>query len=148
MPAHMDALATALRHAGRDDEAAAMVVRAAAGWAELRTRFPEAAVGHALAHELQHGDPARALALARTDAAARPGGDAQVALAAAHLAAGRPTDARAIVERVLATPYRTTRLHRVAAQAYATVGQVEAAQAQLADCKSIDPSCSERAHTH
>lgn len=148
MAQHMDALATAYRHAGRETEAAQMVQRAAAGWAELRARYPEAAMGHGLAHELQHGDPQTAVELAEANVAARPGGDAQVALATAYLAAGRPTDALAVVRRTLATPYRTARLHRVAAQAFAGLGDPAAAMRHRALCIAINPSCEAQPHTH
>ena len=148
MAQHMDALAAAIRHAGRDAEIAELVQRAGAIWNEMRTRFPEAVLGHGLDHALQHGDAQDAVALAEANVAVRPGGDARVALVTAYLAAGRPTDARALVREILATPYRTARLHRVAAQAFAALGEPEAAAEQLAMCRAMNPSCETQQHSH
>jgi Tfp pilus assembly protein PilF len=105
-------------------------------------------MGHGLAHQLQYGTPVRALELAQANYAARPGGDAQVALARAHLAANRPADALELVQRALATPYRTAALHHVAAEAHTALGHTDAAEEQLRLCSAINPSYDGQDHTH
>lgn len=146
LPQHMDALAKARRHAG--ENADELIAKAGAIWAELFERMPSAAIGHGLEHELAFGDPQRAVELAEANHAARPGGDAKVALARAYVAAGRPADALAIVRDTLATPYRTAGLHRVAMDAHTALGETSAAAEQLALCVAINPSCESQTHTH
>lgn len=146
MPQHMDALALARRHAGQS--VGDLVERAGAIWTDWRERWPEAAMGHGLEHELQFGSPQRAVALAEANHAARPGGDASVALARAYLAANRASDALARIDRVLATPYRTAALHRVAAEVHVALGDPTAAAAALEQCRAINPACDARTHAH
>ncbi|MFO0635258.1 MAG: hypothetical protein U0168_20615 [Nannocystaceae bacterium] len=148
LPQHLDALATAYRHAGDEVRAAALAQQAGRGWDALAEGFPEAAMGHAIEHELQHGEPARALALAQANVALRPGGDAQVALARALLAVGRSRDAVDVIDRVLATRYRTAALHRVAEQVFAAAGRSDDAAAQRQACLAIDPACAAALHSH
>jgi tetratricopeptide (TPR) repeat protein len=146
LPQHLDALAKARRHAGQDADL--LVAQAGAKWAELFARMPSAAIGHGLEHELEFGDPARAVELAEANHAARPSGDAKVLLARAYLAAGRADDALAIVRAALATKYRTAGLYRVAADAHTALGETTAAAEQLALCVAINPSCESTTHTH
>jgi tetratricopeptide (TPR) repeat protein len=146
MPQHMDALALARRHAGQD--IGDLVERAGGRWADWFARWPEAAMGHGLEHELQFGEPVRAVELAEANHAARPGGDAKVALARAYLVAKRPADALAQARIALATPYRTVALHRVAADAHAALGETAAAAEELARCVAINPSCEAQQHSH
>lgn len=148
LPQHMDALASAYRHAGEPEKAEPVIERARSLWDEQLERFPESAMGHGLAHHLQYGPAVRALELAEANYAARPGGDAQVALARAYLAAGKITDALAVAQRALATPYRTAALHHVAAQAHAALGETTAAEEQLALGKAKNPSYDGQDHTH
>ncbi len=146
LPQHLDALARARRHAGRD--ATDAIDRAAAMWAERLERWPEAAMGHAIENALLRDDTARAVELAEANHALRPGGDAKVALARAYLAAGRPQDALSIARAALRTAYRTAALHRVAADAHTALGDVDAAAEQRARWMELDPSCSAQAHAH
>lgn len=148
LPQHMDALAGLYRHKGDPQKAEALIARAAARWDEQLARFPESAVGHALQHHLQFGAPARALELALANHAARPGGDAKVALASAYLKMGQPAEALAVAEQALATPYRTARLHDVAAKAHAALGDTKAAEAQIALCYAINPMYTSEEHAH
>lgn len=148
LPQHIDALASLYRHTGRPQEAERLIAQAAAKWDQQLARFPEAAMGHALQHHLQFGDPARALELALANHAARPGGDAQVSLARAHLKAGQPAEALAVLERALASPYRTARLHDVAAQTYLALGRTTEADEQTALCKAMNPWYSRDDHSH
>lgn len=148
LPQHMDALAGLYRHTGRPREADELVARAAARWQHYLARLPEAAIGHALQHYLQFGPPEHALELALADAAARPGGDAQVALARAYLQVGRPADALAVAEKLLASPYRSARLHDVAAKAHAALGHAAEAERQVELCLAINPRYTADDHAH
>jgi tetratricopeptide (TPR) repeat protein len=148
LPQHMDALALAYRHAGRESEAQDLIVRAAERWEQQLARFPESAMGHALAHQLQFGTAAKAVELALANHAVRPGGDAEVALARALLKAGRADEALVAAERALATPYRSAGLHDVAAKAHAALGHAAAAEEQLALRGGVNPSYTGDEHTH
>ncbi|MBL8969061.1 MAG: tetratricopeptide repeat protein [Myxococcales bacterium] len=148
LPQHMDALASLYRHTGRAQEAVELILRAGDRWAQQIARFPESAMGHGLQHELEFGAPERALELALANVAARPGGDAQVALARVYLQLGRNAEALAVAEQVLATPYRTARLHDVAAKAHAALGHTAAAEEQTALCLAINPSYTSDEHSH
>jgi len=148
LPQHMDALAGLYRHTGEPQRAEALIARAAASWEQQLARFPEAAMGHALQHYLQFGPPERALELALANHAVRPGGDAQVSLAQAYLQAGQPADALAVVERALGSPYRTARLHDVAAKAHAALGHKAAAEDQISLLIAINPRYSSDDHSH
>lgn len=148
LPQHMDALASLYRHTGRPQEAGELIAQAAAKWEQQLARFPEAAMGHALNHHLQFGTPARALELALANHATRPGGDAQVSLARAYLKAEQPAEALTVVERALASPYRTARLHDVAAQTYIALGRTREADEQVALCKAMNPWYSSDDHSH
>jgi tetratricopeptide (TPR) repeat protein len=148
LPQLMDALASAYQHAGEPQKAQELLVRSAALWEEQLSRLPEAAMGHGLQHHLQFGTPARALELAKANYAARPGGEAQVALARAYLKAGSPAEALELAQRALATPYRTAGLHDVAAQAYAALGKSVEAQEQLELRAAINPAYQGQEHSH
>ena len=148
LPQHMDALASLYRHKGAPEQAEALIERSAARWEQQLRRFPESAMGHALQHHLEFGTPERALELALANEALRPGGEAQVSLARAYLRAGQPTEALAVIERVLATPYRTARLHDIAAKVYTAVGDTAAAQAQLSLRLAVNPRFTSNDHSH
>jgi tetratricopeptide (TPR) repeat protein len=148
LPQHMDALAGLYRHMGEPERAAELIARAGARWDQQIARLPESAMGHGLQHHLQFGTPERALELALANHAVRPGGDAQVALARAYLQAGQPAEALAVAERALATPYRTARLHDVAAKAHAALGHTAAAEDQASLRLAINPWYSSDDHSH
>ncbi len=148
LPQHMDALASLYRHTGATQKADEMIARAAARWDQQLARLPEAAMGHSLEHELEFGTPQRALELALANHKARPGGDAQVLLARAYLQAGQPAEALAVVERTLASPYRTARLHDVAARAYTALGRTAEAEQQAELRLAINPQFSSNDHSH
>ncbi|MCY0987043.1 hypothetical protein OV203_07910 [Nannocystis sp. ILAH1] len=148
LPQHMDALAGLYRHTGESQRAEELIARAAARWEEQLARFPESAMGHALQHYLQFGPAARALELAQANHAARPGGDAQVALAQAYLQTGQPAEALALAEQALGSPYRTPRLHDVAAKAHAALGHTQAAEEQTALLLAMNPRYSSDDHAH
>lgn len=148
LPQHMDALAGLYRHTGAPQKADELIARGAAGWEQQLARFPEAAMGHALQHYMQFGPPERALELALANVALRPGGEAQVALARVYLQQGRAAEALEAAERALATPYRSARLHDVAAKAHAALGHTAAAEQQTSLCYAINPMYSSDEHSH
>lgn len=148
LPQHMDQLAALYRHAGKPEQADEWIARAAARWDQALAQFPESAMGHALQHYLQFGPPARALELALANHANRPGGDAKVSLAQAYLQLGRAAEALPILEQVLQTPYRTAKLHDVAAKVHTALGDTAAAEAQMALCYALNPMYTSDDHTH
>lgn len=87
-PDVMDALALLLRADGRAAESSAWAERSGALWAARLQILPEAALGHAIEHELAFGEPERAVALARRNLAARPFGEAHFLLAQALMQTG------------------------------------------------------------
>jgi tetratricopeptide (TPR) repeat protein len=139
-PEFMDALAGIARDRGYEIEATAWIARARAAYDEQLARFPEAAAGHALQHHLDFGaDPTFTLELAEHNAAQRPNGEALTLLALAQLGAGAPEKARATIEGVLATPWRSAATHVAAATIYDTLGESELAEVQRAAAVAIDP---------
>lgn len=114
-PEFMDALADIEEKRGNEARAKVWTRRARKAWRQRLALFPEAAYGHALAHYLEHGDPAETLAMAERNHAARPHGDAQILLAESQLKAGRIDDATATVDALLASSWRTADVPRVAA---------------------------------
>ncbi|WAS95971.1 tetratricopeptide repeat protein [Nannocystis punicea] len=148
LPQHMDALAGLYRHTGEKQRADELIARSAARWEEQLARFPEAAMGHALQHYLQFGPQERALELALANHAARPGGDAKVSLATAYLQSGQAAEALAVAEQALASPYRTARLHDVAAKAHTALGHSAAAEEQMSLLLAINPRYSSDDHSH
>ena len=148
LPQHMDALAALYRHMGKPEQAEALIVQSAARWEQQLARFPESAMGHGLQHHLQFGPPKRALELALDNYAARPGGDAQVLLAMAYLQSGQAAEALAVIEKTLASPYRTARLHDVAATTYAALANTAAAEEQASLRLALNPWYSSDDHSH
>jgi tetratricopeptide (TPR) repeat protein len=146
LPQHLDALARCYEHMERHDEARALIARAKAGWESQLAVLPESAAGHAIEHFLEHGSADRALSLAKQNYATRPGGEAQVLLARAHLKAGQPAAALEILEGTLQSAYRTAALHDAAREAYAALGQTDAAEAQRAQCLALNPAYDGHAH--
>ena len=138
-PEFMDALAGIARQRGDDAAAAAWTSRAAQTWEKRLAQFPEAAYGHALDHCVDKGDWRCALALASRNHAARPYGDAKIALAQALLHNRRPFEAKAMIEAVLASPWRTAELHSVAAEIYEALGDRSRAVEQARLARAIDP---------
>lgn len=137
-PEFLDALAGSLRARGEVAEADALSARAGAAWRALIGHHPEAASGHALDHFLQV-DPAIALELARQDAVRRPNGVVRTALAEALLATGDAAAARAEVESVLSTRYRSAALYDVGARAAGALGDEVVAARWGADARALHP---------
>lgn len=138
-PEHMDMLAQLLLEGPDPTAARPWITRAQAIHRSRLQVFPEAAAGHAREHFMQFGSPAEALALARQDAAARPSGDAQVALAAALLRAGQAAEAAALIRRVDASGWSTAQLHAVSAQVHLALGQNAQADTRRSQAMAINP---------
>lgn len=138
-PEHMDELALLLRDGEQPDAALPWIARAQALHRQRLRAFPEAGVGHAVEHFLQFGTPEEALGLARRNAELRPFGDAQITLAAALLRAGRAAEAAQWIRRVQASGWNTPRLHVVAAQVHAALGQHTLADTHRARALAMNP---------
>ena len=139
-PEFMDALAGVKREQGDAQAAAAWTERAASVWRQRLRQFPEASYGHAIDHCVAAGNWRCALNLAKRNHRARPYGDAKVALAQALLRNGRRDEAKAMIEAVLQSPWRTAQVHAVAAEIYGASGDPAAASAQMEAARRLDPS--------
>jgi tetratricopeptide (TPR) repeat protein len=116
----MDALARLHRARGEAAEAGRWIAVARAIYDGELAEAPEAACGHGLDHALDlEDDPACAVRLAEMNHRLRPGGEATVKLARAYLKAGRTAEAAALIDGVLATPWRTAALAAAVAQIHA-----------------------------
>ena len=115
-PEFLDALAGLEADAGNTDRATSLRARALVRWEELLARYPEAAAGHALGHFLETGQHERALAIATSNAAVRPDGEAGTLLAEALLGAGQIEAAQARIDAVIASPYDHPDVHALAAR--------------------------------
>jgi len=139
-PEFMDALAGIHRDRGETREAQRWIARAREGWEARLAMFPEAAYGHALDHWLDfEDDAARAVSIARANVEARPGGEAQVKLAQAYLAAGQAETAAEILAQVMDTPWRTADLHAVASETYAALGDTTLAGEHRTRALAMNP---------
>jgi tetratricopeptide (TPR) repeat protein len=113
-PELLSALAGVL--APRDPAAAAALdAEAARRFDTQYALYPEAAVGHLVEHRLRRGEvDARLLGLAEANHRLRPGAEAKLLLARVHLALGQRAPARSLIDAVLATPWKTAELDRLA----------------------------------
>ncbi len=119
----MAAIAAIHKSAGRIEEASEWALRAGREYDRLLAEHPEAYAAHALEYFLDWDtEPGRALRLAEENFQLRPGAEARILLARAHLKAQRPEDARDVIEVALASPWRTAELHAAAAAVYAALG--------------------------
>ena len=129
-PEFIDALAGIAAAKGETATAARLYAQSSAIWARRLKQFPEATFGHAIDHCMARKDWPCALQLAQKNHQARPFGEAKIALARALLGSGQISQARAMIETVLASPWRTTDLHRAASEIYAASGLATQARAQ------------------
>ena len=120
-------------------EAERWAERAGERYDRMLVRFPESAAGHALEHELAHGDPSEALVLARNNAALRPNGEALTRLAEAQLAVGHPGEAMVTVDEILASSWRSADTLVVAAAVARANGRLEQASELHEQALAIDP---------
>lgn len=142
-PELMDALADLLEERGNAAEARTFRTRARERFERQLEQLPEAAYGHALEHFLAHGTPERALELAEANHRLRPGGEATVRLTQALVRAGRLEDARARIEPLLETPYRTAEMHATAALVLRRSGETTRADEQARLATEIHPQAIE-----
>ncbi len=103
--------ADALRRAGRTDDASAMAARAAARYAEVLARLPQAYADHAASFYLGMGhDPARALELSKQNADNRPTDEAIELWLTAAQAAGARDATCAAAAKALGRPHASQEL--------------------------------------
>lgn len=121
-PEFIDALAGIAEARGDKAEAQRLYARSAKNWVERLKLFPEATYGHAIDHCMARRDWACALRLAEANHRARPYGEAKIKLAAALLANRRTEEARALIDTVLASRWRTPDLYVTAAAIYDASG--------------------------
>ena len=112
-PTVMDAMAALYHAMGRTAEAEALERQTAAIWAARVQSHPDAYADHAFEAALGAGDTARAWELAALNYRSRPYGDGRIGLARAAEARGRPASARAILEELDQTGWRSTEQYRV-----------------------------------
>lgn len=112
-PSVMEALAAVLHERGATAEADALEARAAALWSRYAADYPEAYADHVFEAALAANDTARAWRFAAFNYRARPYGDARIGLARAAAARGRDASARAILEELDASGWRSTEQYRV-----------------------------------
>jgi tetratricopeptide (TPR) repeat protein len=129
-PEFIDALAGIAQARGDTASAARLYAQSWALWARRLKQFPEATYGHAVDHCIAKRDWPCALDLAQKNHQARPFGETKIALARALLGSGRISEARALIETVRASPWRTNDLQRAAAEITAASGMAAKAQTQ------------------
>lgn len=145
LPEVMDALAFTLRLSGRGAESRAWAERAAPLWAERYRILPEAAAAHLVEHELALGDPARALPIARADAARRPHGASLILLARAQLLTGDAKGALATLARAEKSGWRSAGLYLALADAHTAQGDDGAADYAREEALDINPKATDPA---
>lgn len=138
-PDVMDALALMLRAEGRTTESRKWAARAGAIWAERMRILPEAALGHALEHELAFGTPARAVALARRNLAARPFGEARLLLAQALMQEGQFAAALGEVQRAKSAGWSSASLYALESNLMTVLGRAREAEAPRAKALALNP---------
>lgn len=143
-PQSIDGTARILRAQGDTVAASELVALARQSYEGQIALFPEAAYGHAIDHwlRLEPDDVDRMITIAEGNVAARPYGETQVKLAMAHLLAGRASDARRVLDEVLASGWQTAELHAVNAIALEREGQDGSAEREAAE--AIAPGVMER----
>jgi predicted Zn-dependent protease len=139
-PELLDALAALEYEMGDKASAEKRRGEARALYEKRLAEYPEASAGHALDHFL--ADPAeatRALALAKSNHATRPFGEASIALAKAWMRSGQAAKARSLLEGELAKGWDTPELHWVLARALERLGQKAPAEAARAQAIARNP---------
>jgi len=143
-PDMMDAVAGVYRAMGDRANSEAWAAKAGAQWERRLAAIPEAAWGHAIDHYLTFGNPARALELARLNAAQRPFGEPLTQLAAAQLASGQPDAALKTIQPVLASKWKSAQSYLVAADAWSMLGRKDDADAARKQALAINPRATDR----
>lgn len=138
-PEFIDALADIAKSRGDAAEARRLYARSSAIWTKRLAQFPEATYGHAIDHCIGKGDWPCALQLAQRNHAARPYGEAKVALAKALLGNGKVGEARTVIDQVLGSRWRTPDVHATAAEVYQANGMAEKAAAHRRRARALNP---------
>ena len=138
-PEVIDALAHLLRLEGRGIESRDWARISAAAWAERMAIDPLAFASHAAEHEITLGSPQKALALARSDAAARPFGPALVLLARTQTLTGDPAGSLATLAQAESQGWRTSLLYLEKAVALELLGRGEEALAARRMAQEYNP---------
>jgi tetratricopeptide (TPR) repeat protein len=138
-PSVMDALAAVYAGPGRSAEAAAMAERAGKLWKARVASHPAAYADHAFEAFLAEGDTAQAWQLARLNYVTRPYGDGRIGLARAAALRGRDASARAILEELERTGWRSTEQYRVLAEVCKRLGDEACAEDAREKALAISP---------
>lgn len=138
-PSVMDALAAVLHRQGRDEEAAALSRAAGALWKARVASHPAAYADHAFEAYLAEGDTANAFRLAALNYRTRPYGDGRIGLARAAAARGEDARARAVLEELEGTGWRSTEQYRVLAEVCGRLGDAGCADKARASALKISP---------
>jgi tetratricopeptide (TPR) repeat protein len=105
----------------------------------LRT-LPETTYGHALEHYLMLDPNAqRAVTIAEKNRDLRPNGEARTRVAQAYFRAGRVADARAEIDRVLESKWRSAESFATAAVILRHAGDAKAARAAADKAIALNP---------
>lgn len=138
-PSVMDALAAVLAAQGRNAEAERIAQQAAALWKARVASHPAAYADHAFEAYLAEGDTANAFRLAALNYRTRPYGDGRIGLARAAAAQGREKEARAVLEELERTGWRSTEQYRVLAEVCERLGDDECASRARQAALKISP---------
>ncbi|WP_330660337.1 tetratricopeptide repeat protein [Erythrobacter sp.] len=138
-PSVMDALVAVYEAQGRTEDARALSERAGGLWKARVASHPAAYADHAFEAYLSDGDSAMAWQLARVNYQARPYGDGRIGLARAAAERGRDASARAILEELEATGWRSTEQYRVLAEVCERLGDENCATGAKANALEISP---------
>ena len=144
-PEVMDALAHLLRLQGQGAASRAWAARAAAGWEARAALFPEAVIQHRAEHELAVGSVTKALTLAETDVAARPGPQGIALLARALILSGRSGEALRWLDRSRDAGFVTAGALMLRAEAEAALGDGAASEAARDQALAINPRAADPA---
>ena len=138
-PDVMAALIGLYEYQGRQDDAKIWSERAGTIWDKRVGVLPETYYDHAFDHAMSVGDTDAALALARKNYAARPYGDAAIGLARALVENDEPADAIALLDKQVASGWRSVELFAAQADAYASAGNQQKAAASKSKALAINP---------
>ena len=138
-PEAMDALAMIYRRTGDRAKSLEWSGRATAAWQRRLALSPSATLAHAAEHELAFGDAAKALVMARQNAAARPYGEAHILLAKALNANGRFADARRQLLSAQKGGWRSALLYVELARSEEALGNTAAAANARARALDLNP---------
>ena len=138
----MDALADVYEAMGRKGDASAWRDKAKVAYERDLKVLPSSAYGHALDHYLTQ-DKDRALELAQANHDLRPGMEAKLKLAQAHMLHSQADEAEALIEAIMASPYRTSESLATASKFYAKRGASARASQYEQQARALNPDAME-----